>query len=46
MRTLSGEYIFQNPANIKCSVADCKFCHDFVIESAIRIQDFDFDVDE
>lgn len=28
------------------SVKDCHFCYDFVVESAIRLQEFDFEVSE
>jgi hypothetical protein len=46
MKEGGGFYYFPAKAFRNHTKEDCQFCHDFVIESAIRIQDFDFDIEK
>lgn len=41
-----GFHYFITKSSRKYTAEECHFCHDFVIESAIRIQDFDFDIEK
>lgn len=46
-KLLSGEYSLDRVKREEPpSVNDCYFCYDFVVESAIRLQEFDFEVSE
>lgn len=52
-RTMTGEYEFTpsftgkvNDQNIKMNKENCLFCIDFVIDCAIKLQEFDFDLKE
>lgn len=38
--------VLDTPSKISPTLEECKFCFDYVIESAIRLQDFDFDTKE
>lgn len=38
-------YFISESSNVH-TAEECHFCYDFVIESAIRIQDFDFDIEK
>jgi len=45
-RVLSGDYhISRGTRDEPPSLDECRFCYDFVVGSAIRLQDFDFAVD-
>lgn len=41
-RIISGQYIEYEPPSNR-TLAHCQFCYDFVIDSAIRIQDFEIE---
>jgi hypothetical protein len=41
-----GEIYLGPPPPQNHTIEECQFCYDFVIDSAIRIQDFDFDIEE
>jgi hypothetical protein len=46
MRMLSGDYrISRGTRDEPPSLDECRFCYDFVVGSAIRLQDFDFEVE-
>ena len=46
VQVIGGDYVIQRRQREKVpSTEDLRFCHDFVIESAIRLQDFDFAVE-
>jgi hypothetical protein len=45
-KTLTGYTRASNIREKSLTIEDCIFCYNFVIESAIRIQDFDFDAEE
>ena len=38
----AGGYIMQKAED--CEIEDCEFCFNYVVESAIRLQDFDYDM--
>jgi hypothetical protein len=44
-RTASGELVVQ-PRSISATDMDAQFCVDFVIESALRLRDFDYELGE
>jgi len=45
-RVLSGDYhISRGTRDEPPSLDECRFCYDFVVGSAIRLQDFDFEVE-
>ncbi len=39
-------HFYERERKVPLSLEDCRFCFNFVIESAIKIQDFDFDIDQ
>jgi len=46
IKMLSGDYhISRGRRDEPPSIEECHFCYDFVVESAIRLQDFDFEVE-
>jgi hypothetical protein len=44
IQTMDGKYHCQAKRREKPSIEEYEFCYNFVIDSAIRLQDFDFDV--
>lgn len=45
-RAIAGNYILQvNNRGETLSIDDCRFCYEFVIDCALRLQGFDFEVD-
>ncbi len=44
-RTANGNYFASNIGDAILSKANLEFCIDFVVESAIRLQEFDFDLE-
>jgi hypothetical protein len=42
----SRDDYFITPSSQRHIAEECHFCYDFVIDSAIRIQDFDFDIEK
>ena len=45
-RTIGGEYVAQLWGKKKWDKVNCQFCIDFVLESALKLQEFDFDINE
>lgn len=46
IKPLGGGIIFAPIRSHSLTEEDCRFCYDFVIESAIRLQDFDYNISE
>ncbi|WP_299156961.1 hypothetical protein [uncultured Christiangramia sp.] len=46
MRTLNGEYHFHSKNNIDHNKENCEFLIDFILDSALTLQEFDFAYDD
>jgi hypothetical protein len=45
-KTISGKWFFShNSRSTSLSAEECRYCFDFVIESALRMQSFDLDLE-
>lgn len=45
-KTMGGRFITERSEEPQISKEDARYCYDFVISSAIRLQEFDFEVEE
>ncbi len=45
-RTVGGDYVAQIYGNRKWTKANCDYCINFVIDSSLKLQEFDFDITE
>ncbi len=46
IKTMGGKQIAQAREKKKWSKENCQFCIDFVLECSLKLQEFDFDIDE
>lgn len=45
-KTIGGKHVLELYGNKKWTIDNCQYCIDFVIDSALKLQDFDFDIEE
>lgn len=45
-KTIGGKHIIQGLGNKKWTKENCQYCIDFVLDSSLKLQEFDFDVNE
>ncbi|MES2485129.1 MAG: hypothetical protein V4581_04170 [Bacteroidota bacterium] len=45
-RTMGGDYVAQIMGKRKWNKSNCQYCIDFVLDSCLKLQEFDFDVNE
>lgn len=45
-RTISGDYVAQVWGRKKWTKENCQYCIDFVLDSSLKLQEFEFDIDE
>lgn len=45
-RTMGGDYVAQIHGNRKWTKSNCNYCINFVLNSALKLQEFDFEINE
>jgi len=46
LRTMAGKHVVQEWGKRKLTKENCQYCIDFVLDSSLKLQEFDFDINE